>query len=155
MRTRRVGIDLGFRYQLAKYIYLDGDLNVNKGKLRDEPANANRIPLAPRLTSIGGVTYKKSTGISGSIRYRYMGDRAAIEDNSIVAEGCLLMDALVNYNFKNYQVGFSAENILNVKWKEAQFATESRLREESEPVNEIHYTPGTPFFAKVSFGYLF
>jgi len=154
-RTRRIGIDMGARYQLAKYFYVDADLNINKGWLRDEPLEANRIPLAPRLTSVGGLTYKKSTGFNGSLRYRYMADRAAIEDNSIIAEGYLLIDAAINYNFRKVQLGFTLENLLNREWKEAQFATESRLKEESEPVNEIHYTPGTPFFAKLSFSYLF
>ncbi|MFM9945879.1 MAG: TonB-dependent receptor [Bacteroidia bacterium] len=154
-RTRRFGMDLGVRYQLKNYLYLDADLNINKGRLRDEPSHSNRIPLAPRLTSIGGITYKKPTGLNGSLRYRYMGNRAAIEDNSITAEGYFLMDAVINYNFNNYKIGFSAENILNANWKEAQFATESRLRNEVEPVNEIHYTPGTPFFMKLSFGYNF
>jgi hypothetical protein len=32
---------------------------------------------------------------------------------------------------------------LNTKWNETQFATESRLKESG--VEEIHFTPGTPF----------
>jgi hypothetical protein len=42
-----------------------------------------------------------------------------------------------------------------VKWNQAQFDTESRLRGESAPVSELHYTPGTPFFLKATFSYLF
>jgi hypothetical protein len=37
---------------------------------------------------------------------------------------------------------------LNTKWNEAQFATESRLRNEAMPVNELHFTPGNPIFIK-------
>lgn len=154
-RTQRVGVDAGVRYQLNNYLFLDADVNLNKGKLRDEPANANNIPLAPSFTSTAGITYKRPSGLSGSIRYRYMGNRAAIEDNSIIAKGYFLMDALVNYSFGNYRAGLSAENILNATWKEAQFATISRLRNEQEPVNEIHYTSGIPFYIKLSFGYSF
>ena len=36
------------------------------------------------------------------------------------------------------------ENVLNTTWNEAQFDTESRLRDEEEPVSEIHFTPGNP-----------
>ncbi|MBJ7429399.1 MAG: TonB-dependent receptor, partial [Bacteroidia bacterium] len=154
-RTRRVGIDIGFRYQLAKYLFIDADVNLNKGWLRDEPETANNIPLAPTFTSIGGITYKKANGLSGSLRYRYMGDRAAIEDNSIIAQGYFLTDAVVNYQYKKVQVGVSVENILNTQWKEAQFATESRLQGESIPVNEIHFTPGTPLFFKGSIACFF
>ncbi len=154
-RTRRLGMDLSIRYELTKHLFLDADLNINRGKLKDEPAHANRIPLAPTLTSSGGMSYKKPNGLSGSLRYRYMGDRAAIEDNSIIADGYFLIDALIKYQYKNYQVGFSAENILNSNWKEAQFVNESRLRDEIVSVNEIHFTTGTPFFAKINIGYTF
>lgn len=154
-RTRRVGIDVGLRYQFNKYLFFDIDINKNKGWLRDEPRNANSIPLAPTFTSIGGITYKKAKGLNGSLRYRYMGDRAAIEDNTIMAQGYFLMDAVVNYNFKSIQVGLSVENMLNTQWKEAQFATESRLKDEAAPVTEIHFTPGTPLFVKGTFSYSF
>ncbi len=154
-RTRRLGMDLAFRFELTHCLFLDADLNINRGKLADEPTNANRIPLAPTLTSIGGISYKKPNGLSASVRYRFMGDRAAIEDNSIIADGYFLMDALIKYKYKNYQVGLSAENILNSTWREAQFANESRLREETVSVNEIHFTAGTPFFAKLNIGYTF
>jgi outer membrane receptor protein involved in Fe transport len=154
-RSRRLGIDLGARYQLSQYLFVDVDINMNNGKLLDEPADANRIPLAPTFTSIGGISYKRPTGFSGSLRYRYMGDRAAIEDNSIIARGYFLVDAVVNYTKGNYQFGLTAENLLNRQWKEAQFATESRLQNEAQSVNEIHFTPGTPLFIKGSVSYFF
>ena len=44
--------------------------------------------------------------------------------------------------------GIIIENLLDTEWNETQFATESRLFNEAEPVEEIHFTPGTPFFAR-------
>jgi len=38
------------------------------------------------------------------------------------------------------------QNLLNTRCKETQFATESRLRGEVVPVEEMHFTPGTLFF---------
>ncbi|MES2619096.1 MAG: TonB-dependent receptor [Bacteroidota bacterium] len=154
-RTRRVGIDLGARWQLTKHLFIDADINLNEGWLRDAPKDANRIPLAPKFTSIGGVTYKSDNGLNGSIRYRYMGNRAAIEDNTIIAQGYFLTDAVLNYNYKNYQLGFTFENIFNIKWKEAQFATESRLKDEMNAINEIHFTPGSPRLIKLIAAYRF
>ncbi|MCZ8214924.1 MAG: hypothetical protein O9262_01730, partial [Cyclobacteriaceae bacterium] len=66
-----------------------------------------------------------------------------------------LSDLLINYTKKRYEVGLSVENIFDVAWKEAQFDTESRLFNESDPVSEIHFTPGTPFFAKLRFTLFF
>ena len=47
------------------------------------------------------------------------------------------------------------ENLLNTEWNEAQFDTESRLPYENKPVNELNFTPGTPFSAKLIIGYMF
>ncbi len=147
-RTRRYGIDFGMRYQLSNHLFADLDVNYNKGILRDEPEGANRIPLAPSLTSIGGLTYKADKGFSGSLRYRFIDDRPANELNTVTAEGYFLLDASVVYTRPRYQLGLTAENLTNTEWNEAQFDTESRLRGEPEPVSELHFTPGTPFFLK-------
>ncbi len=89
------------------------------------------------------------------MRYRYLKSRPANEDNSIVAKGYFISDLTVNYDFKNLSVGISAENIFNTAWNETQFATESRLQNESQSVEEIHFTPGTPLFLKIKAIYQF
>jgi len=33
---------------------------------------------------------------------------------------------------------------MDTQWNEAQFDTESRMAWESNPVSEIHFTPGNP-----------
>ena len=53
------------------------------------------------------------------------------------------------------QMGIKIENVFDVAWNETQFATESRLMNEPESVEEIHFTPGTPFFLKGSLAYRF
>jgi hypothetical protein len=40
------------------------------------------------------------------------------------------------------------ENLFDTEWNETQFATESRLLNEPPPVEEIHFTPGTPFYIR-------
>lgn len=111
--------------------------------------------MAVKWTSIGGLTLKNNKGFGGSLRYRFVGDRPANEDNSIVAKGYFVSDALLNYTKNRYSIGLSVQNIFNTKWKETQFTTESRLLNETNSVNEIHFTPGTPFNAKLSFSVSF
>ena len=94
-------------------------------------------------------------GFSGSLRYRYMANRPANEDNSIVAKGYFVPDLQLNYTQKRWELGLNVQNIFNTRWKETQFATESRLFDEAEPVEEIHFTPGTPFFARLAFTLFF
>ncbi len=154
-KTSRQGIDISARYQLSKNLFANANFNITKPQAIDEPKGENYIPLAPTFTSIGGIYYKKETGFNGGIGYQYIKDRPANEDNSIIAKGYFLMDASVNYTRPKYEVGFAIENIFNIKWNEAQFATESQLRNETAPVNELHYTPGTPLFARLKLSVFF
>ncbi|XWW47172.1 TonB-dependent receptor [Fibrella sp. USSR17] len=152
-RSRRMGIDLSARYQLTTHLYADLDLNTARPRAVDAEANQNYLPLTPVFTSTGGLSMQTHTGLSGSLRYRYMADRPANEDNSIVAKGYFVNDLQLNYGKKSYMLSLSVQNLFNVRWKETQFATESRLKGEATPVNEIHFTPGTPFFARLSYTY--
>lgn len=154
-KTQRRGIDLSLRYQALPWLYLDTDVNLTHPKAKGAPEGQDYIPLAPTFTSIGGISVKSAKGLNASLRYRYIGDRAANEDNSVVAHGYFLLDAVVKYTRKSYELSFSAENLLNEDWNEAQFDTESRLQNEVDPVSEIHFTPGTPFFFKAGISFFF
>ena len=143
------------RYQLSKKLFFDLDANWAKPRAVGEAEGQNYLPLAVNFTSVGGLTLKTEQGFSGSLRYRYIGNRPANEDNSIVAKGYFVTDALVNYSKNRFSVGLSVQNMFNTQWKETQFATESRLQNETEPVEEIHFTPGTPFNAKLSISWQF
>jgi hypothetical protein len=148
--TQRYGLDVSLRYQLSRRLFIDGDFNYNHGRQLDAPAEANYIPLAPTFTSTGGLTYKAPRGLSGSLRYRHIDSRPANDDGSITARGYFLFDAVLSYTTSRFQIGATAENLLNVEWNQAQFATETRLRNETAPVDELHFTPGTPFYAKLN-----
>ena len=154
-KTRRRGIDISLRYQLLPWLYLDGDLNVTDPKAKGEPEGQDYIPLAPTFTSIGGISCRLNSGFNASVRYRYLGDRPANEDNSVVATGYFLLDAVVQYTRKSFELSVTAENIFNRDWNEAQFDTESRLQHELESVSEIHFTPGTPFFLRAGISFFF
>jgi outer membrane cobalamin receptor len=154
-QTRRYGLDVSARYEVLRNLYADVDISLANPRAIGVDKAESFLPLAPRFTSVGGLTYRNQQGWNGSLRYRYMADRPANEDNSVVAKGYLVTDAAINYTRKNWEAGLAIQNVLNTKWKETQFDTESRLQNEPAPVSEIHFTPGTPFFGRVSFTVFF
>ncbi|MEP6713134.1 MAG: TonB-dependent receptor [Ferruginibacter sp.] len=154
-KSRREGIDIITRYQFNKNIFANVNLNFTKPRAIGEPKGADYIPLAPTATSTGGIFYKPKEGFNGSLSYRVIKSRPANEDGSITAKGYFVMDASVNYAKPKYEVGIAIENLLNTTWNEAQFATESRLKNESASVTELHFTPGIPFFARVKLAVFF
>lgn len=154
-KTRRYGLDFGLRYQFNDWLFLDTDATLANARSIDEPDGENYIPLAPEFTLTGGLSVDNFKGFSGGVRFRYLDDRAANEDNSIVAEGYMVTDFNINYKLKHITLGLAVENLFDVDWNETQFATESRLQNEAEPAEEIHFTPGTPFFLKGTVSYRF
>ncbi|MFD1015928.1 TonB-dependent receptor [Winogradskyella rapida] len=154
-KTRRLGVDLGLRYQLNDWLFLDTDATYTHARSIEEADGEDYIPLAPDFTLVGGLAVDDYKGFSGGLRFRYLDDRAANEDNSIVAEGYMVTDFNANYTINNVTFGIAIENLFDVEWNETQFATESRLQNEAQSVEEIHFTPGTPFFLKGTVSYRF
>ena len=149
--TRRYGLDLAARYQLTAQLFADLDLNFNHGRQVAAPEGANFIPLAPTFTSVGGLTFKARNGFNASLRYRYLDGRPANDDGSIMARGYFLLDGVLSYTTPRFQLGATVENLLNVQWNQAQFATRTLLPTDANgPVDELHFTPGTPFYAKLN-----
>lgn len=153
--TNRMGLDIGLRYQVLKKVFADLDLNYNHGRLDGAQIGENFIPLAPTFTSSGGVQYKQPKGFNAAIHYRYMDSRPANEDNSVKTKQYTVWDLSVVNKLQKVDYGFTIENIFNTAWNQAQFDTMSRLKNESSPVEELHFTPGTPFFFKANICYKF
>jgi outer membrane receptor protein involved in Fe transport len=143
-RSRRYGLDLEARVGLTDWLTADADISLSRGILRDEPAGADRIPLAPRITWTGGLNAIRADRWDASLRYVHIDDRPANEDGSVTAEGYTMFNLLGGYRFGPVRLHVTLENLLDTEWNEAQFDTESRLPGEAVPVSELHFTPGSP-----------
>lgn len=154
-RTSRQGLDLSVRYQPLDWLFWNFDANYTLARAIDEEAGEDFIPLAPDFTLVSGLNVRHQSGLYGGLNVRYLKDRPANEDNSIVAEGYTVVDLNVGYEWRKLDFSIQIQNLLDTEWNETQFATESRLLNELEPVEEIHFTPGTPFFIKGVVAYSF
>ncbi len=154
-KTYRSGIDFSIRYQPKPWLVASADINYAHARALETNEGEAFIPLAPNLTMAGRIEVIHPSGFFGGWRTRHIADRAATENNAIVAAGYTVSDANVGYSFKRFDLGCNVKNIFNTQWNETQFATTSRLKNESEAVEEIHFTPGTPLavtaFMRVKF----
>jgi hypothetical protein len=153
-RTRRVGVDVELRQQIFQKLWFDGDLNLARGRFRDEPPGSNLIPLAPSRTGTAGLTVRDDA-MDGGLRVRHIGGRAANEDNSVRAIGSTTWELFGGWNAGPIRVFGTVDNLFNARWNEAQFATTSQLRGERMPVTELHYTPGAPRGISIGFDWRF
>jgi hypothetical protein len=146
-RTRRYGLELGGRYRLENWLFADADLTLVHPEYRDEPADADAVALAPTRTFTAGIAARPTFGNwtpFGALRVKSIADRPATEDRSFTAEGFTTLDANAGVRWKNVEGGVDVQNVFAAKYREVNFANESRLAYEPAPVTGIHYTPGWP-----------
>lgn len=154
-KTARQGVDVGIRYQPVSWLFLNFDANYAHARSVEEAKGEDFIPLAPDFTWKGGINVLHPAGFFGGVNARHVNNRPANEDNSITAVGYTVVDLNVGYEWKVATFGVQIQNLLDTKWKETQFATTSRLQSEPKSVEEIHFTPGTPFMIKGSISFRF
>jgi outer membrane receptor protein involved in Fe transport len=154
-KTRRQGIDINYRYQPLSWLFWNLDANYTYAQAMEEPKNQDYIPLAPDFTLISSLNFLFKSGFYANINVRHLANRPANEDNSIIAKGYTLADLNAGYKWEKMSFGIQIQNLFDTEWNETQFATESRLEKETESVEEIHFTPGTPFFLKAMIQYDF
>lgn len=154
-KSRRLGVDFSMIYHPVSWLSFNANLNYSNARAVDEPNGEDYIPLAPSFTLSSGISINHPKGIFGSAKLIHINDRPANEDNSIVAKGYSVVDFNMGYKWRKIVFGIEIQNLFDTEWNETQFATESRLENEAEPVEEIHFIPGTPFNFKASLTYVF
>lgn len=154
--SRRIGIDVEGRQRLLPWLWFDLDMNVARGELTEEPEGANNIALAPTFTLVAGLVVRDRGPVSGGVRVRHISDRPAAEDYSVVAQGYTVTQLFATVDIGRAQLFTSLENLFNVEWNEAQFATTSRLQgEPNGGVTDLNFTPGAPFSVIAGFRWIF
>ncbi len=146
--TTRMGVELDSRLNYKGWLFADFDLTLNRAVYRANAGNAGSVALAPTRTITAGIAARAPFGTFGSLRLRHIGPRPANLDGSIEAEGFTIVDAQVGHRIGPVELAIDVQNLLNTKWREVQFETTSRLRNETQPVDEIHFCPGWPFTAR-------
>lgn len=143
-RSRRLGVDVGLRYNFLRDFYFRTDYTWCHARSIDEPKGEDYIPLAPVHTLTAGLTWKHK-GFNAGANCRWLSNRPANEDYSLTAKGYFIVDLNAAYTYRHMTVGFAIDNLFDRKWREAQFATETMIPGDDHPVTDICFTPGTPF----------
>ncbi len=153
-RTRRRGVDLEARVVPASWLTLGAEATFSRGRFRDEPEGDDHIPLAPTFT-LSANAVARWDALAVAARLRAVDDRPANESDTVEAKGYELVDLSGSYRLARAEVFANLENLFDVEWNEAQFDTQSRLRDEPQAVSELHFTPGTPRRLRAGIAYRF
>jgi outer membrane receptor protein involved in Fe transport len=161
-RSRRFGAEFEARAEITSWLHADADVSLTRATFTEFPPGENAVPLAPSRTVSLGLSVQDLYGLFGRLGVFHIGDRPATEDRFLVAEGFTRLDATIGYRHRPFEISVAAQNLTNTRWREAQFATVSRLPHETSsascpsgtrPVTEgatfrgcedVSFTPGSP-----------
>jgi hypothetical protein len=146
--TRRRGVEVAMRGQAVGPLYLNGSFTWAKAEFR----NGDAIPNAPEFTAYGAAILRYPEGLTTQLQATYFGVRPLTEDRSFKSASWVVVDLTSRYalpiklSHGRLEAFFFIQNHLNTKWEQAVYAFESRLRNESAGVTDIHFVPGNPRF---------
>jgi outer membrane receptor protein involved in Fe transport len=146
-RTRRYGLELTGRWRYGGWLFADAAATLTHAEYRENSGNGNAVALAPTRTfaaGLGAMRKLRDWTPFGSVRLKAIADRPASQDGAFIAQGYALLDAQAGARWKDLELGMDVLNLLNATWREAQFATTSRLAWEPAAVTGVDYTPGWP-----------
>jgi outer membrane receptor protein involved in Fe transport len=144
-KSRRQGIESEIRYDILPWLSYDLDFAYTWAKMVE---SGGHVPLAPRLTTLSGITARHDSGLQGRFQARHVGTRYGTEDSHLKTRSYTLFDLLLKYLYKRYEFFLTFENITNTKWRSAETFFESQRPGEPTPVLDSHFTPGDPFTVK-------
>jgi outer membrane receptor protein involved in Fe transport len=152
--TNRRGFDFEARYQILSWLWADVDVSLAHAVYTENSGNGNAVALAPTFTGQAGLSLfhpSWAPGFRARIGARWVGNRPANQDDTLVAQGYFLLDVYGAYRWRFLELGLSIQNLLNTTWREAQFATTYQVVEapyNRPPYNQattnIAFTPGSP-----------
>ncbi|HEY8926354.1 MAG TPA: TonB-dependent receptor [Polyangia bacterium] len=128
--TTRRGVELETRYEVTPWLAADLEVTLTKSRFSTDGANGGGLALAPKQTWTGGVSGRHALGpgaLRGGLRFYGIGDRPATDDGALVAPGFTQVDLHLGYRHRWFDLSFDVENLLNGRFRSAQFATVGRL----------------------------
>ena len=108
----------------------------------ERPRGLRDVPFAVS----GGVTVENLRKVDGSVRLRYFGPRALLEDSSVRSRATTLTNAEVGYRWsKRLRLTLETLNLLDARGSDIDYFYTSRLEGEAQAgVDDLHFHPTLP-----------
>jgi hypothetical protein len=150
--SRRYGLELANYYAPRPWLILDGDVSWSRARFTEFDPIGDYIPGSVATVISGGATVDSLHNVYGSLRLRYFGPRALVEDNTVRSTATGLMNAEAGYKVaKHMKVGVDLFNLLNAQASDIDYYYASRLPgEPAGGVDDIHLHPTLPRTARLS-----
>ena len=131
---------------------LDADVALSRARFTDSDPAGHHIPGAVATVVSAGATVDSVRNMFGSIRWRYFGPRALVEDNSIRSQATSLVNLTAGYKITpSVRVALDVFNLFNAADSDIDYFYTSRLPgEPASGIDDLHVHPAAPRSARVN-----
>jgi hypothetical protein len=153
--SRRTGVEITNYIYPHPWLNADVDLSFSRARFRSLPDGENFVPGSLNRVISAGLGVNPPAGVAhgpfGSLRLRHFGPRPLVEDNSALSDSTSIVNGEVGYQFSP-RIRLRAEgfNLFDAEVSDIDYFFESRLRDEPEPVEDIHFHAAIPRSFRVS-----
>jgi outer membrane receptor protein involved in Fe transport len=153
--SRRLGIEFTNYVYPNPWLTFDLDLSFSEARFVDVPAGEDYVPGALNRVISAGVAVNPPAGVSrgvfAGLRLRHFGPRPLVEDNSVQSEQTTIVNGEAGYKFSDrIRLSLEGFNLFDAEVSDIEYYFESRLHDEPEPVEDIHFHAAIPRSARVS-----
>ncbi len=150
--SRRQGIEWTTYYRPKPWFVLDADVALSHARFTDSDPAGDHIPGAVATVVSAGATVDTVRNVFGSIRWRYFGPRALVEDDSVRSKATSLVNLTAGYKLTpSIRVALDVFNLFNTADSDVDYFYKSRLPGEPiSGIDDLHIHPAVPRSARVS-----
>ncbi len=150
--SHRYGVEFANYYAPRPWLMFDADVSVSRAHFTDEDPAGDLVPGAVETVLSGGVTLDSLRHVFGSLRWRYFGPRALLEDDSTRSKATSLVNLEAGYRLSNgVRLAVDVFNLFDAKHSDIDYFYTSRLRgEPADGVDDVHFHPALPRSARLS-----
>ena len=150
--SRRSGVELANYYSPMRWLTIDADVSLSRARFTvDDPAG-QYVPEAVGTVVSGGASVDHFHRTFGSLRWRYFGPRALIEDDSVQSKATSLFEFEAGYQLApRVRATLSVFNLFNAAASDIDYYYVSRLAgEPAAGIADIETHPTLPRAARVT-----
>jgi outer membrane receptor protein involved in Fe transport len=150
--SKRYGVEFANYYSPTPWLVFDGDVSWSQARFTGPVDGGRYVPEAVDVVVSGGASIDNFHRTFGSLRLRYFGPRALVDNNSVRSPATTLLNAEGGYQFlRSLRLNLQVYNLLNAKMSDIDYFFASRLP--GEPiggVEDIHVHPAVPRTLRLS-----
>lgn len=150
--SKRYGVEFANYYSPLTWLVFDGDVSWSQARFTGPVEGGRYVPEAVNVVVSGGASVDNFHRTFGSLRLRYFGPRALVDDNSVRSSATTLLNAEGGYQFlRSLRLNLQVYNLLDAKMSDIDYFFASRLPgEPTGGVEDIHVHPAVPRTLRLS-----